>query len=359
MQKSRPVWLIALPLAAVLVIAVGWSLFWYIAAENAKLRFAQAQTDAETAGREIDCRDASWGGFPFRISLECSSARFGLAGDGRVKTIDTGALSAVALAYRPWHVIAEIAGPITIAAEGPNTGHLSIQTPSAPVRVSIVLQDWRPDQVSVLAEDINGTVDLTLIGAPQTDALDFAAQRVNIHARAAAAPQAGAVPIDIAARLDEITSQPAALARIGEETLRIATLQFDAHLTEAPTSSFASFSDAARRWQQSDGRLTVNVLRFDSNIISTSSAGEIRIDEEGRLNGDLTTAVRGFDAFLARLRDAGIVGSEEAAAAETIMIVLAKAVGDPENPALEIRTDLKKGRFYFGPFKITTLAPLF
>ena len=46
---------------------------------------------------------------------------------------------------------------------------------------------------------------------------------------------------------------------------------------------------------------------------------DIVLDEEGRLNGILEGRVSGFDAFLKRLENAGIIKENHAAIADTLM----------------------------------------
>jgi hypothetical protein len=215
--------------------------------------------------------------------------------------------------------------------------------------------------VSVLAEDATGTFAIGSEDAPETLTGTFTAARTNIHLSIANEAGADAPPLDILARLDNVVAVSPQFSELGlgEDELHIATAQLDGTATSFPLSPGLSLSERARRWQADGGRLQVRLFRLDTNLLGTSSQGEVLLDDEGRLEGDLTTAVRGFDEFLARLRDANLIKDDEARAAEAILVILGRATDDPDDPALQIQTDLKMGRFYFGPFKIAQLPSLF
>jgi hypothetical protein len=351
----------AIPLIAVILLAAGWCGYWYVASKAAQRAFDKAVANAAAAGNAIDCRNPQWGGFPFRIAVDCDALHLAFTTDRGTTTIDAGAVRNVALAYRPRHVITEIEGPFTIEREGANAVHVAVPAPDKPLRMSIIMDGRRPQQVSVLAENLAGT--FALGDERQSGGLsgDFTAERANIHARVGEAADGEAPPLDVVARFDAVTAVSPQFAELdlGEDELRIDTAQLDGTATRFPLERGLSLSERARRWQAADGRFQVRLFRLDTNLIGTSSQGELLLDETGRVEGDITTAVRGFDEFLARLEDARLLEEQEARAAEAIIIVLGKASGDPSDPALEIDTDLKNGDFYFGPFKITQLPSLF
>jgi hypothetical protein len=339
-------------LAGVLIVAAGWCLFWYIAMQNAKQSFAQTIA----ANPTIECAAPQWGGFPFRIALDCASTHSVIEDDNGTRTFDTGLVRAVALAYRPFHVITEIHGPITIAGTAPQAPAVTLAADIEPVRISMVFTDRRPDQISILAEEASGTYSLPAAGIENGA---FSAARINVHVRVAQPPQDNAAPLDIAARIDNLVAEAPHFQQLGEDALRISTAQLDGHATAFPLDTTISLTERARRWQADGGRLEVRMFRIESNLLGTESAGDIELDDQGRVEGDLTTAVRGFDSFLDRLLGAELITETQALGAEAILIILGKAAGDAENPALEIETDIKMGSFYFGPFKIAQFSPFF
>ncbi len=352
MSKSRPSWLIATPLLVVLLIAAGWSAFWYIAQENAKQRFAEEIERAAEAGRDLGCTDESWGGYPFRLTLRCSSFNLEYdVADGRSE-FTTGAFTVVALAYKPQHVIAEAFGPIAISAHSGET--LQFTTADGPTRASLIWSLSGAEQISVLAENISGSLSL-----PDSEAADFTIASANIHLRIGELDDAGNASVETVARIDDIVGIAPPIPELENDTLEIATIQLDGTATDVPLGGTGGFSERARQWQRDGGRFEVRLFRVDSNMLNTQSTGELTLSDEGHIEGDLKTAVRGFDAFLARLSEAGVITDEQARGAEAILIVLGQAAGDPENPAIEIQTDVKMGSFYFGPFKILRLPALF
>src|SRR5262249_53903941 len=65
-------WRIVLPLAVVILLALGWSGFWFYAAGRAQSEFAAWRTRQAAAGREVSCASESVSGFPFRLELRCA-----------------------------------------------------------------------------------------------------------------------------------------------------------------------------------------------------------------------------------------------------------------------------------------------
>src|SRR4051812_48193806 len=74
LAPRRRRWLIATPLIFVLVLAAGWSGFWYYAATAARTRLDAWQAQQAQAGRIFSCGSQTFGGFPFRIEVRCADA---------------------------------------------------------------------------------------------------------------------------------------------------------------------------------------------------------------------------------------------------------------------------------------------
>ena len=68
---SRP-WLIALPTAALVALGAIWSGFWYYASDRAEATMTAWRTREADAGRVYGCANARFGGYPFRIEVDCA-----------------------------------------------------------------------------------------------------------------------------------------------------------------------------------------------------------------------------------------------------------------------------------------------
>ena len=76
-RRRRP-WVVALPLAIFVLIALAWSGFWFYALSTTETALANWQAREASRGRTFRCGKQSIGGFPFRFELRCvdPSARF-------------------------------------------------------------------------------------------------------------------------------------------------------------------------------------------------------------------------------------------------------------------------------------------
>ena len=116
MPNAQPSsWRMLLPLAAVLLLALLWSIYWFLAAGYAKDRFAEERTRLEAQGVTLACQSESWGGYPFHFEFTCSSPV--------VKVRDRGEITSAkvlltALAYAPNQIVALLDGPSTVTRNG-------------------------------------------------------------------------------------------------------------------------------------------------------------------------------------------------------------------------------------------------
>ena len=357
-SRFRALW----PLAAVVAVAAAWSIYWYIASEKAKQSFAKYVERNRLAGIEINCRDGVWGGFPFRFELRCTSLsaqgeRGGIAIDFSGK-----AVRAVALAYKPLHLIVEVDGPFAFSGEDRTRARTEIISDGKPLRASLKfkLTPNRADQVSVEIKDQTGTITLF---DPESDVkaapVPYTLRRVNIHARFAAPPEGDTAPFDVAGTVEDLVYGPDDSSLFGTEALRVETASIDANITALPYKGGAPFPDRARKWQEGGGELTVHSLTSQSNFLTGRSAGALALDADGRLNGKLEWTVSGFDDLMVRLLNAGLIEEKAAAVADTILTVLGKPDEEGGNPGLKLKTILKEGKLYFGPFRVARIPPLY
>lgn len=350
-----------LPLVLVLIIAAGWSLYWYIASEKAKQSFADYLEKNRAAGIDIVCAQPVWGGYPFRFELACST----LSAAGKRAGVEVdfagGNTKAVALAYNPFHLIIDITGPVSLSIKGRTGQQTEIVSNGKPLRTSIKLKTRpnRADQASVLAQALTGTITQTEVPGDAGEAVPFTVERLNLHSRFTAAPINDVAPFDVAADIAGYVYGPDTSRLFGTEPLRIETASLTANITSLPIAKGLTFSTRARQWRQQNGVLSVKDFTFTSNFLTGSGSGDINLDEEGRLNGVLEGTVSGFDAFLKRLETAGIIKENHAAIADTLMAVLGKPDQSADKASLKVRTTFKKGKVYFGPFKVATVPPLY
>lgn len=351
-----------LPFVALLVVALAWCSYWYIASQKAKQSFAKEIDKNRAAGIEVTCDQERWGGFPFRFTVRCD--RLVISGRQKVADFDirTGSFAAVAMAYNPRHIIGEIETPITVALTGRSGDDVAIAAAGQTVRMSVIGKSNpnRPDQISLQFDNLKGTVTETHKTTASIEIVPFEIGHLNVHTRYAAAPADGRAPFDVAVITRDLSYGPDTRSPLLiKEALEVNEGRFSARITAVPLNTRPNFSTWARDWHEGGGRLTVHDLKVASNFFTGTSRGDLELDGEGRLNGTLEGSVTGFDDLLARLENADILKKKEAAVADTVMTLLGKS-GDPATePGLKVKTILKKGKLYFGPFKLTRIPALF
>jgi hypothetical protein len=71
-EAVRP-WKMLLPLILVLVLAMAWSIYWFVAIGWPRTRLQSEREKLAGQGVSLTCTEESWGGFPFRFEFTCSS----------------------------------------------------------------------------------------------------------------------------------------------------------------------------------------------------------------------------------------------------------------------------------------------
>ena len=105
------------PVAVVVVLAAGWTGFWFYAAARAEADLAAWRESARQAGRAQDCASQSIGGYPFRIEVHCDGASLQLKGAPTLQLKLPLAEVAVQV-YDPKLVIGAFTAPLQISEPG-------------------------------------------------------------------------------------------------------------------------------------------------------------------------------------------------------------------------------------------------
>src|SRR5258706_9500387 len=127
-----------------------WSAFWYWSTTAAEATMTAWRAREAEAGRVYGCATTHFGGYPFRIEVDCAEPSV----DDRPTALSMRAhnLAAVAQVWDPTLVIGEIVGPLTVAPLGGSPTAAVYLTPApaslrgapgAPGRLSILVD--KPD----------------------------------------------------------------------------------------------------------------------------------------------------------------------------------------------------------------------
>ena len=301
-EAARP-WKMLLPLAGVLMIAVAWSVYWYIAIGIAKERFADERKKLADRGITLDCTSETWGGFPFRFEFSCVSPAMKLENEAEAKASH---LLAVALAYNPWQVVLLLDGPTTVAAGNV----LPVSANHERIIASVTLGDNDAPSLSA---------DVPKLDIPGL----MTADRILIHTRPETDGRTG-----IAASVSKLNYQ----------------------LSDNPPLAIDEGS-LAGSLRQDDLTARIDKIELAYGAVRYWGSGDISLDQNRRLAGTLATETNDLDGLLAILEPHLEMTDQEKAGLRTVLGLLGN----------EAKADIiaKDGHLFLGPFKIADLLPIY
>jgi hypothetical protein len=281
LAPRRRSWLIATPLIVVLLLAVGWSGFWYYAASQAEARIADWQAQQAGAGRAFSCGKQAVGGYPFRIEARCRDVTVELKDTQPPVTLKLEEILVVSQIWDPKLFIAEFTGPLTAADPG-QAPYVTASWKLA--QASVRGTPDKPDRASIVIDDLKLAEASTPV---------FDAKHAEFHARV----QFGSWPhnpaIDLAANLK--TASAPGLSPYARDAL-------DADLT-AVLHGMKDFAVKPlpvllRDWQATGGRFEIQSARIAQGETLANTTGTLGLTQAGRLDGALQLNVAGLEKLL-------------------------------------------------------------
>ena len=121
LPRRRRLWPVFVAPGLVVLLAIGWSVFWYVASSEIGRQFDGWQAREAKAGRIYKCGDLSVGGYPFRFEVSCANASASLSSQTASQApieARVARILAVAQVYNPKLMIAEFTSPATIVPQG-------------------------------------------------------------------------------------------------------------------------------------------------------------------------------------------------------------------------------------------------
>jgi len=284
--RRRP-WLVALPLAIVVVLALLWTGFWFYAAHRTDLEIARWRDREAQSGRIVTCGRQDIGGYPFRIEVHCADPGaqlrswqppLGLAAKNSVVTVQV---------YDPTLIIGEFTGPLTVAEPGRPASMVANWTlaqaslrgrPSAPERLSIVLDNGK------LAQGDGGT--LTNVAN---------AEHLELHGRLAGGSANKNPVVELGLRLTNGTAPVLQVLAQPTDGVMSATVYGLKDLSPKP------LREQVRELARAEGRIEIEQARFTQGEIATTGTGTLTVKPNGRLDGQIRLTVAGLERLIALL----------------------------------------------------------
>jgi hypothetical protein len=280
-----------MPLLVVL-LAVGWSAFWFIATSQAERSVDEWRAREAAAGRVYDCARRSFGGFPFRFEVRCDNASITLRGQTAEQAAATGPVTAklasilvVAQVWDPGRLIAEFSAPATLydgsgrplyVANWKTARASAAGLPEVPQRISLVFEEAALDRVE--------------------SAMQVAVARgrhVELHARLAEGSTAQKPLIEAALQISGGSVQ---------DVHPVLVSAFDAdirgRLTGLRDLKAKPWPDRLRELQAEGGKLEITRARVVQNEMLANSAGTLALSANGRLDGQLDLVAAGLETIV-------------------------------------------------------------
>ena len=301
-NDSRRPWKMLLPLFGVLALAAAWSAYWFIAIGIAEAAVASERRKLVERGITLRCGRETWGGYPFRFEFHCASPV--LTYKDRLAA-SSGNLLAVALAYKPWQVVALIDGPTTA------TGWGLLPTRASHRRIIASVTFGQDKQPRVSAD----VPQLAIAGLLTVD-------RIVLDTRPEANGATG-----VASSFVKLNYRPGDRPQlvIGRGEL-------------VGTITGAKF-------------LHVEKIELSRGTVRYWGTGDVTIDTGNRLAGKLSTETNDFDGLLAILEPHLDIPDRQKAGLRGVLGLIGN-----EAKADIIASD---GHLFIGPFKIADLMPLY
>lgn len=323
---------ILLPALALLVLAIGWSIFWVVASRSVGDALAQWYGREKQAQRVWSCPDQSIGGYPFRIIVTCSKPTFSGLFTGEQAEGSLAGFRAVAQVYQPNNIIVEADEP------------LIVRMPMAGREARL---DWSHFRVGVRAAPGALQRASAVMDAPALAVSGFgpiSARKAEAHIRRTppSEPQRGH---DIALSLVGLKAADPMLAKAGDIDLDLlATVTKGESLLDA--GPLAQRLDA---FQQAAGRVHVTGFKLVQGGSRIEARAELAIDDQRRLSGWVDIDKAGLQALVARF---GVKP-------EMVELGGAVAPGEPlraDGPRT-VRLRLQDGRVTLGPVVLPVRLP--
>jgi len=359
--RKKPAWQIVAPLILVLFLAVGWSVYWLTASTKAMAVVDQVLAREKAKGMEISCADRSIGGYPFKFLLDCTRLKIIRQTPSGEINLTASRLVAVIRAYDFNHIIAELYGPFELTSgrkrnsEGEVVEVRKLFSGNAgTVTSSLILQDQILKETTLVIRDLTGTlVDYSNQSAPQDITTDLKEAVINIRTISDTSKpigdyEAAGVIKDLFLVGGSANFQSTKGARLDDVAMRV-------KLSNAPYQLTGKPLDWLKAWKANDGEAQITEFNATSGALKLKGKGQFNLDYRGRAQGVLKTKIIGLDVVVNELVASGKIREKDA----ELGLVAINLLGNAGADGVKIALRAKKGKVYFGPFKIAKLKPLF
>lgn len=284
-------WPLFLMPGALLIVAIGWTAFWFYASSQVGAQFDRWRTREAQSGRVYDCGKLAVGGYPFRFEVRCQDASVDLISQTANRRFGKGQLSeilAVAQIYNPQLLIAEFTGPLTITEQGEQQ---SLIVNWSKAQSSVFGLPVSPQRVSLVVDEPS-----LERSAASTRAPVGRAKRSELHGRIAEGSAAANPVIEAVWQLTQASAEPLHPA-LGEPF----DMTAQARLSGLKDFRPKPWPERFREIQAANGRIEILQSRLQQGTMIAVASGSLGITPQGMLDGELQMVVAGLEKIVPAL----------------------------------------------------------
>jgi hypothetical protein len=322
-------------LTALLVIAGGYTAYWFVVAGQIKDGIAAWATSERADKIDFSWRNIGVTGFPtaFRVELDTAVLR-----DDAVRPSPEFHVPSLYGSARPWDF-----ADWRVEARSGFSADLAGEGGRAPVKLTVQTAD------GMITIKPQGGWNMWL--RSQDVAID-AADRVRISSADAwiilpskASLERTEPKAALAFNLRQL-QLPAAIGPLGNT---IDDLDFG--VTVKGVIPNGKLAQAAAAWRDAGGTIELDNLRLNWGGLGATATGTIALDQDLQPIGGFSGAIQGYDNILTALVQSGHLRATDAGLARIALTMLAKA-GPDGRPEIRTAFTIQNGQMFLGPAKL-------
>ena len=286
--RRRRRWGLYLPYILLIVLAVTWSIFWFIGRDRAAATLDRAIVREAERGRIWTCPNREIAGFPFRFEVTCEMPTF--AGNTVRGPVEGRVTRLVALAqvYDPSLVIVRLEGPLALRAVNSNeTARLDWS--SFDVSIRDPLSDTRQPSLNVKTPVLR-------LNEGDGETVAASGDVLTLHVRMNPKRQ-DEQAYDVVGRLER-AAIPALDRLLGNAAP--ANVELQATITRGDAFGRGSRSEQLERWRTQDGLVDLVLLSLVKGNQRLEAQGRLAIDPMRRPVGLINASAAGLDEVIRR-----------------------------------------------------------
>ena len=320
-------------LAAVLLmlVALGWTALWYYAAGIVRTKLVEGAEARRAEGYTVAYDDLSISGYPARLRVRLDHPQLGKSPQYSWRA------DRLIATFEPWHFR-------SIRLESPGEHHIEIDNgrrsfrvvaPAATGRIEFD-REWG---VSALLMGFRN-VDIGESGQPDT--INFASLDLNAYIPFNAT--AGDPSVVFVVSAEHIVAPFPSGAALAPSIEKVG---LDIDIWGHPFGS--PLKDAVEAWRDQGGTIDLKVVLLRWGPLFVEGDGTLALDRDLQPVGALSARVSGYSESFDVLVNAGMIRPTTAAAATTVLNLIAKSPIEGEPAEAKIPITIQERQLYVGP----------